>query len=157
MMLDVASVLFVIVRVAHIIAGAVWVGGSVMYLVVVIPALRLGGATPVVVGNVANLFKRMVNICIGVLLLTGAYLTFDRLTQTTLGMPYLVVLGLKLVGAIGLFVLAFYIGQSNIRRLAKRTTRLPKVAPQLMLALGILVFILGAILNQLFTLTVASH
>ncbi len=157
MMLDVASVLFVIVRVAHIIAGATWVGGSVMYLVVVIPALRLGGATSTVAGNVANLFKRMVNICIGVLLLTGAYLTFDRLTQTTLGMPYLIVLGLKIVGAIGLFVLALYIGQSNIRRLAKRTTRLSKVAPQLMLALGILVFILGAILNQLFELTVTAH
>jgi len=157
MMLDVASVLFVIVRAAHIVAGAAWVGGSVMYLVVVIPALRLGGATPTVAGNVANLFKRMVNICIGVLLLTGAYLTFDRLTQTTLGISYLVVLGLKIVGAIGLFVLALYIGQSNIRHLAKRTTRLSKVAPQLMLALGILVFILGAILNQLFELTIAPH
>ncbi len=156
-MLDAASVLLVIVRVAHILAATAWVGGSIMYLVVVIPALRLGGATPVVAGNVANLFKRMVNICIGVLLLTGAYLTFDRLTQTTLGLPYLIVLVLKIAGAIGLFVLALYIGQSNIRRLAKRTTRLSKAAPQLMLALGILVFILGAVLNQLFAMTVASH
>ncbi len=144
-------------RVAHTIAAAAWVGGSIMYLVVVLPALRLGGATPIVAGNVANLFKRMVNICIGVLLLSGAYLTFDRLTQTTLGLSYLLVLGLKIVSAIGLFVLALYIGQGNIRRLAKRVTRLSEVAPQLMLALGIIIFILGAILNQLFELTVALH
>lgn len=152
-----ASVLLVIVRVVHILAATAWVGGSIMYSFVVIPALRLGGATPVVASNVANLFKRMVNICIGVLLLTGAYLTFDRLTQTTLAIPYVVVLGLKIAGAIGLFILALYVGQSNIRRLAKRTTRLSRVAPQLMLALGILVFILGAILNQLFVMTVELH
>lgn len=147
----------IIVRVAHTVAAAAWVGGSIMYLLVVIPALRLGGATAVVAANIANLFKRMVNICIGVLLLSGAYLTFDRLTQTTLGLPYLIVLVLKITGAIGLFVLALYIGQSNIRRLAKRTTRLSQVAPQFMLALGILVFILGAILNQLFEATIAPH
>jgi hypothetical protein len=64
---------------------------------------------------------------------------------------------LKIAGAIGLFVLAIYIGQSNIRRLAKRTTRLSKAAPQLMLALGILVFVLGALLNTLFEATVAPH
>ncbi len=147
----------VLVRVAHTVAAATWVGGSIMYLLVVLPALRLGNATPAVAGNVANLFKRMVNVCIGVLLVSGAYLTFDRLTQTTLGLPYIVVLILKIAGAIGLFILALYIGQSNIRRLAKRTTRLSKVAPQLMLALGIVVFILGAVLNQLFELTISTH
>jgi len=99
----------------------------------------------------------MVNICIGVLLLTGAYLTFDRLTQTMLGWPYLIVLGIKIVAAIGMFVLALYLGQSNIRRLAKRSTRLSKAAPQLMLALGIVIFILGALLNGLFEGTIAPH
>ncbi|GAC1633827.1 MAG: hypothetical protein NVS4B11_35380 [Ktedonobacteraceae bacterium] len=147
----------VLVRVVHIVAAAAWVGGSIMYLIVVIPALRLAGATPAIAGNIADLFKRMVNICIGALLLSGAYLTFDRLTQTTLGLSYLIVLGLKIAGAIGLFILALYIGQSNIRRLAKRTTRLSKVAPQLMLVLGILLFILGAVLNQLFEATIAIH
>ena len=82
---------------------------------------------------------------------------FDRLTQTTLGWPYLVVLGLKIAAAIVMFVLAIYLGQSNIRRLAKRTTRLSRAAPQLMLALGIIVFILGALLNGLFEATIAPH
>ena len=82
---------------------------------------------------------------------------FDRLTQTTLGWPYLFVLGLKIALALGMFVLAIYLGQSNIRRLAKRSTRLSKAAPQLMLALGIIVFILGALLNTLFEATIAPH
>lgn len=146
-----------IVRAAHIIAAAAWVGGSILYMVAIIPALRSGGPAPAVAAQIAALFRRMVNICIGVLLLSGAYLMFDRLTQTMLGWPYLVVLGLKIAIAIGMFVLAIYIGQSNVRRLAKRSTRLSKAAPQLMLALGIIVFILGALLNGLFEAALAPH
>lgn len=146
-----------IVRAAHTLAAAAWVGGSILYLVAVLPALRSKGPAPAVAGEIAALFRRMVNVCMGVLLLSGAYLTFDRLTQTTLGWPYLVVLGLKIVIATGMFILAIYIGQSNIRRLAKRSTRLSRAAPQLMLALGIIVFILGALLNGLFEGTIAPH
>src|SRR5437763_10782139 len=137
-----------IVRAAHTLAAAAWVGGSILYLVAVLPALRSSGPAPAVASHIAALFRRMVNICIGVLLLTGAYLMFDRLTQTALGWPYLVVLGLKIATALAMFVLAIYLGQSNLRRLAKRRTRLSKVAPQLMLVLGIIVFILGALLNS---------
>ncbi|HET7639214.1 MAG TPA: CopD family protein [Ktedonobacteraceae bacterium] len=146
-----------IVRAAHTIAAAAWVGGSILYMVAIIPALRSSGPAPAVAAQIAALFRRMVNICIGVLLLSGAYLMFDRLTQTMLGWPYLVVLGLKIAIAIGMFVLAIYIGQSNVRRLAKRSTRLSKAAPQLMLALGIIVFILGALLNGLFEAAIAPH
>ena len=146
-----------LVRAAHILAGAIWVGGSLFYLLAVIPALRSGGPVPAIAGQIAVVFKRIVNVCIGVLLLSGAYLTFDRLTQTTLGLPYLIVLAIKIATAIAMFILAIYLAQSNIRRLAKQSTRLSKIAPQLTLALGILVFILGALLNVLFEATIAPH
>ena len=147
----------VIVRAVHILAGAVWVGGSILYLVAVLPALRSGGPAPGVAAQIAAHFRRLVNICVGVLLLTGAYLAFDRLTSTSLGWPYLVVLGVKIIVALGMFVLAIYIGQSNIRRLAKRTTRLSQAAPQLVLVLGILVFLLSALLTGLFEASIAPN
>ena len=128
-----------------------------MYLFIVIPALRIAGPTPGIAAEIAQLFKRLVNACVGILLVTGVYLMFDRLTQTTLGLPYLIVLGIKVIAALGMFVLALYMAQSNIRRLAKRSTLLSKVAPQLMLALGICIFILGALLNHLFELAIAPH
>jgi uncharacterized membrane-anchored protein len=89
--------------------------------------------------------------------LSGAYLTFDRLTQTTLGLSYIVVLLLKIVAALAMFILSIYMGQSAVRRLAKRSTTLSRVAPQLLVALGILVFILGAVLNTLFEATISPH
>ena len=145
-----------LVRTVHILAGAAWVGGSLMYLLVVLPALR-SGSDPGLAGRVAALFKQFVNIAIGVLLLSGAFLVFDRLTQTTLGLPYLVVLVLKVVAALVMCVLAIYLGQSTARKLAKRTTRLSKLAPQLTLALGILVFVLGALLNMFYEAAIAPH
>jgi len=150
-------VIRLLVRSAHILAATAWVGGSILYLLAVIPALRSGGPAPAVAVQIAALFRRIVNICVGVLLLTGVYLTFDRLTQTRLGWSYLIVLMLKIAAALAMFVFAIYLGQSNIRRLAKRSTRLSKAAPQLILALGILVFVLGAFLNSLFEATIAPH
>jgi putative copper export protein len=146
-----------LMRTAHVLAASAWVGGSIMYLVVVLPALRAAGPAPAIAAQVAALFKRLTNVCIGVLLLSGAYLVFDRLTQTTLGSLYIVALALKIALALAMFVLALYLAQSNVRRLAKRSTRLSKVAPQLMLGLGILIFILGALLNTLFEATVAPR
>lgn len=146
-----------LMRSAHVLAGAAWVGGSIMYLVVIVPALRLGGPAPKVSALVATTFKRLTNLCIGVLLLSGGYLVVDRLTQTTLGWPYLLTLGLKIAAALAMFALAFYMGQSSVRKLAKRSTRFSRSAPQLMVALGVLVFLLGALLNLLFELTIAPR
>ncbi len=152
-----ASWLFWLVRSLHILAATAWVGGSLMYLVVVLPALRLAGPAPAFSAKVAALFKQLSNYCIGLLLLSGVYLTFDRLTHTLLGLPYLVVLILKIVLALSMFLLALYQGQSAVRRMAKRSTRFSRVVPQLLLALGILVFILGALLNLLFEGSIAPH
>ena len=144
-------------RMLHVLAATTWVGSAIMYQFIVIPALRIAGPAPAISTQIALLFKRLVNYCIGILLVTGVYLMFDRLTQTTLGLPYLIVLCIKIIAALAMFVLALYMAQSNIRRLAKRSTRLSKAAPQLMLALGIVIFILGALLNHLFELTIAPH
>lgn len=145
------------IRVVHVLAAAAWVGGAMMYQFIVVPALRRAGPAPAIAAQIALSFKRLVNYCIGILLTTGVYLMVDRLTQTTLGLTYLIVLGIKILVALGMFVLALYMAQSHIRKLAKRTTRLSQVAPQLMLALGISIFLLGALLNRLFELAIAPH
>ena len=146
-----------LMRTAHVLAGAAWVGGSLMYLVVVMPVLRLGEVSARAIAAIAANFKRLTNLCIGVLLLSGGYLLFARLAQTTPGWPYLLTLVLKLATALAMFALAFYLGQSNVRRLARRSTSFSRIAPRLMLALGVLVFGLGALLNVLFELTIATR
>lgn len=136
-------------RTVHVLAGGVWVGGSVVYLLVILPALRAGGASAATGALVGGLFRRLVNVCIGVLLLSGVYLVFDRLTATSVGLAYVVVLVVKVLSALAMFGLAAYQAQ-EARRLAKMRGRMWKLVPQLILWLGVLTFLLGTTLTGLY-------
>jgi uncharacterized membrane protein len=134
----------------HILAGAVWIGGGIFYLVVIIPALRLLSDASKTFAYISRLYQRLTQICIAALLLSGGFLTFDRLSYTELGLSYMLVLGIKIALALFLFGLAFYIAQSQIRKIARKQTSFARLAPQLLLILGVLVFLLGSLLNTLF-------
>src|SRR5579859_34367 len=121
----------VLMRTAHVVAAAAWVGGSIFYLVVLLPALRAGGPAPQVAARAAALFRKLVNLCMGVLLATGVYLTFDRLTSTNAGAAYVVALALKIAVALAMFGLALYQAQEGVRRLRSSPRRLWKVVPRL--------------------------
>lgn len=138
-----------VMRTLHVLAGGVWVGGSVVYLLVILPALRVGGAGASTSALAGDLFRRLVNICIGVLVITGVYLIFDRLTSTSVGAAYVITLIVKVLAALAMFALAAYQAQ-EARRLAKRRGRLWKLAPRLILGLGALTFLLGATLTGLY-------
>jgi len=139
-----------LMRTAHVLAGGAWVGGSLAYLLVIAPALRLGGAPPQVGARVAALFRSLVNVCVGALVVTGAFLVADRLGAGAGGQPpYLVVLGVKVAVSLAMFALALYAAQ-EARRPAKRRAAFARSAPRLILALGIAAFLLGTTLTLLF-------
>lgn len=140
----------VLMRTAHIVAGAAWIGGSIFYLVALLPGLRAGGAEPAVGAQVAARFRKLVNVCMGVLLVTGVYLTFDRLASSAVGVAYVVVLGGKIAVALAMFALAVYQAQEGVSRLRARRGPLWKAVPRLILALGLLAFLLGALLTGIF-------
>lgn len=143
-----------LMRTAHVLAGGVWVGGSVMYLLVIGPALRAGHAAPEVGALLGKLFGKLVNLCIGVLLLSGVYLIFDRLSSVEVGPAYIAVLAVKVVAALAMFALAYYQAQ-EARRLARRRGPLWRVTPRLILALGIVTFVLGTALTLLYEAALA--
>jgi putative copper export protein len=145
-------VLRVIMRTVHTVAAAAWVGGSIFYLVALLPALRAGGPVPDVAAKVGGYFRTLVNTSMGVLLLTGVYLTFDRLSSAMLGLTYLVVLVIKIVAALGMFGLAIYQAQESTASLLRAGSRAPvsSSVPKLILALGLLTFALGALLTTVY-------
>ena len=138
-----------LMRAIHVLAGGIWVGGSLMYLLVIGPAFRLTKPAPEVSAQVARLFRQLVNVCIGALLLTGVYLIFDRLSAVTIGVAYLVVLVVKVLAALAMFLLALFQAQ-EARRPARRRGRWWRQTPRYILALGVLTFLLGTTLTVLF-------
>ena len=143
------SVLSVVMRTAHVLAGGVWIGGGIMYLLVLTPAFQVAKASAEVRAAVGRYFRRLVNICISVLILSGVYLIFDRLTAVSVGPSYIVTLVIKVLLALAMFGLALFQAQEARRPLRKRG-RLWRLAPLLILYLGIVVFILGAALTYIF-------
>lgn len=143
------GLLTVLMRALHTLAAAVWVGGSVVYLTVIIPALRMSQPAPVVGAQIAALFRRAVNACVGVLVVTGGYLTFDRLASGAAGMLYIVLLVAKVVAAAAMILLAAFQAQ-EARRLRKHRGALWAAAPKWILGLGVVTFILGAALVVAF-------
>jgi len=143
------GVLSVVMRTAHVLAGGVWIGGSIVYLLALTPALQVAKASPEVRAAVGTYFRRLVNLCISVLTLSGVYLIFDRLTAVSVGTSYIVTLGIKVLLAVAMFGLALFQAQ-EARRPPRKRGRLWRLAPLLILYLGIAVFILGAALTYIY-------
>lgn len=147
------TALFILMRTAHLIAGATWIGGSVIYLVVITPALR--GADPKTSAKIGELFRRTVNVCLGVLTLTGLYLVFDRLTSPVVGPAYIIALVAKLGAVLATISLAIYQGE-EARKLPSARGAFWKVAPRWILGCGLLTFALGATLTAIYEAELTS-
>lgn len=144
-----------LMRGAHVIAGAIWLGGSIVYALALVPAFRLLKADPQLSARIGDLFRRLVNLCIGVLVVSGVYLIFDRLNTTTVGAAYIVVLAVKVAAALGMIALAVYQAQ-EARRPAKRRGRMWRIAPLTILWLGVATFLLGTTLTGLYEMAVVA-
>lgn len=143
-------------RTAHVLAAAAWIGGSIVYLFVIAPALRLGSAPREVGARIAVLFRSLVSVTIGVLLVTGVFLVADRLGAGAGTVTYLVALALKIAVSLALFGLAAYQAQ-EARRPARRRGSFYRQAPRWILALGIAAFALGTTLTLIFEAGAASR
>jgi putative copper export protein len=138
-----------LMRSVHIVAASVWIGGSVVYMLVIIPALRLSKADGQLSRQIAALFRRLVQICMGALLLSGVYLIVDRLSGASASVAYIVVLTIKIIVSLTMMALALVQAQEARRRLAHRG-RLYYVLPRWILALGLVALVLGVTLTGLY-------
>lgn len=148
-----------IIRGMHIAAAILWVGGGLVYLLVVRPAFQRQPPGPVLPA-IQQRLRDLTEVCIWVALISGAILTFDRLTSANLPMPYLGVLGLKL-GIVGwMTFIAWNVWErASLRRLSRKRggegpslttrSRLWRLAtdPALQAALGIAALVLAEFLR----------
>lgn len=167
-MWDVFDILALAVRWVHAVSSATWIGGSVFYLVVLRPALRdaeKSGAAPgkVVSRLVALHFREWVHVSMIALLVSGAILTFDRLTEPTVSALYIGALTAKIAIAFWLFGIgtATYrkrliesvhnaqVTQQSRGNAAIRWLR-PLVSPSMIVYGGLLVILISDLLNTAF-------
>ena len=152
------DVILLIVRWLHLVCAAAWVGGSLFYLLVLMPATRNSADS----ANgwdaaVAAEFRGLVDVCIIVLVVTGAILSFERLTGGVAGVPFAVTLGLKIFLTLWMFYLALSLRR---RRGRSRTPATQDAAPTLLgrlttrqsmiVILGVVVLLVSDLLKVLY-------
>ena len=148
----------------HLLAAVAWVGGSLFFWLVWRPAARRAADTPeaqpgpsseasepswrAFEAAVRREFRDVVKIAVGALVLTGAVLTFDRLAGAEASVLYGVVLGLKVAAAVAMIWL---VGLLRPGRSGRRDGVGIRRAPELVLILGGLTFLLAIVLRVIRT------
>ena len=152
------DIFLLIVRWLHLVCAAAWVGGSIFYLLVLRPATR--NAPEAARGwnaAIAAEFRGLVDVCIIVLVVTGAALSFERLTGGVAGVPCVATLGVKILLTLWMFYLALSLRR---RRGAAEATDEREAEPTLfgrlsnrrsmIVALGVLVLLVSDLLKALY-------
>ena len=151
-----------LVRWFHALAAVAWIGGSLFYVLVLRPAQRRAGEQGTATATeVQTQFRGLVDSCIAVLLVTGAVMLFDRLTDATTGNTYVIVVAIKIGLALWMFAMARR--RWLRRRAAARTEAAPDVrrgaltramafmsGVNLSVILGIAIFFLSDLLRFIF-------
>ena len=161
--MDLASWVHIAVRWAHFVSASAWIGGGIFWLVVLRPAVKKNGVSDSGINkNVSAEFRTLVDTCLFVLLATGAVMTFDRLTPGTLGVNYLIVLGIKL----SLVTVMFYLIRAkrqtawnyrsiqNFPKNPKRNILRLLAGYNLVIVLGLIVYLLSSVLKSMYEVTV---
>jgi putative copper resistance protein D len=95
--LEIIEVFHILVRWAHLVSATAWVGGSLFWLLIVNPASKKTSADlRGFASNMSSEFHSIVNTCIFIMIVTGAIMTFNKITPGTIGPIYLILLGFKI-------------------------------------------------------------
>ena len=142
-------VLLVVLRYIHVIAAALWVGGGIVVLAArTAPDIApLAGVSSAVLGRTVG---RLVGTGFAVFVLTGALLTFNRLAEQTIDTAYVAVLASKVLLTLAMFRLAVPSRRRADPAAAQSASR-PwwRGRTALIVALGLLAYLLSLILNEM--------
>jgi hypothetical protein len=138
---DTTDLLLVAMRWLHAMAAIVWIGAIWFELFVAAPAWESGPPLEIL-ARVDAAMREIVQTALVVFLVSGAILTFERLSRGAAGTPYVTLLGLKVVLSIVMFQIGFRFraarGQQRVRGL------------RIMAALGLAIVLLATVLKWLY-------
>ncbi len=147
--MDIPAITRMLLRLAHAVAAALWLGGGAYYVLALRPALRSADPATREVGRVAQAeFGEWASVATIVLIATGVVMTFDRLTNGQGTTVYVILLGIKIVAAIA----AFWLTGTFVRnaRSRPRGTRSVLNRSWVILTLGTVAFVVGIALSVVY-------
>jgi uncharacterized membrane protein len=150
----------IVIRWSHAMAGVAWVGGGLFHVFVLYPALA--AIKPIdsaaLRSRINQLFRDVVQVSMGIFVITGGVLVFDRLSQATTNVGYAVTLVAHTVfgGAMYWVALDIRAGRRRGETREVMTWRLWLTKPYLTLWFGLSAELTAIALKELFDLSILS-
>ncbi|MFL2760324.1 MAG: CopD family protein [Dehalococcoidia bacterium] len=166
--MDITDLFHLFVRWTHLVSAGAWVGGSIFWILVLNPSTRQFDSdfTGRLQSQISSEFRGLVDTCIFVLLTTGAIMAFNRLTPGNIGYQYALILGLKIIFVAMMFYLirakrhpkAAYVKTNCDNTRKSRLRQFTKIATgyNLVLLLGLVVYLLSDLLNMIYMAAVSN-
>ncbi len=147
---DFAALARIVLRVAHALAAALWLGSGTFLVVALLPQRRSSPAASETVRTAQERFRRWWIASSAILVGSGVALMFDRVADGRGTATYLGLLGIKVVA--GLVALA---ASGGLLPRPTRPTLRParsawRVPDRIVLALGALAYLLGVLLSVIY-------
>ena len=152
--LSLTDIFLLITRWVHAVSAVAWVGGSILFALVLRPAMKIEPeAMRRVMAPITRYYREMVDIAVVAILFSGIILTLDRLTDRAATTTYGVVLGVKIALALVMFYQVWNLrqspaGEANAPGWLRRASWL--IGYNALVALGVIVYLLANTLAVLF-------
>jgi uncharacterized membrane protein len=150
--LDIAEAGQVVLRLAHGLAAAIWVGGGFYYVFAVRPKVR--GADNDEARAIGSAMQRefgeWASVATIVMIASGVILMFERLSGGQGTLVYVSLLIIKIVAAVVAFWMAGVLKPAARREVPTRSRTRTVDAAWLILGLSALAFLIGALLTTLY-------
>ena len=140
--MDVTDLLLVAMRWLHATAAIVWIGAIWFELFVALPALAEGQESSPLLAGFDAASREIVQTALVVFLVSGAILTFERLSRGAAGSTYVTLLGLKVVLSVAMFQVGFRFRGARGRRRV--------LGLRIMATLGLTIVLLATVLKWLY-------
>tara|TARA_B100001123_G_C15328614_1_gene1030424 strand:+ start:571 stop:1068 length:498 start_codon:yes stop_codon:yes gene_type:complete len=122
--MDPIDILMVLMRWLHLTSAAVWIGGSIFFILVVQSKTNDSKKfAKISKFGILSEFSSLSDILISTLLLSGMILTVNRLTIGTISSLYLSILSFKIILSLWLFLIVWF--QRGFRKNVIDSTPLP--------------------------------
>ncbi len=147
--MDIPAIARVLLRLAHAVAAALWVGGGAYYVLALRPSLRHADPDARALGQAAQAeFGEWASVATIILIATGVVMTFDKLSNGYGTTVYVILLGVKIVAAVAAFWLTGTFVRAARTRRARKSTLLNR--SWVVLTLGTAAFVIGIVLSVVY-------
>ena len=160
--MPISDILILVIRWLHLTSSSAWIGGGIFYILILQPLINKNPQTfKSLKSSTGRAFQSLSNICIIMMIATGAIMGFDRLSESVTNLSYAITLFIKVILSVWIIIQMQMLRRKKMLSQTDEiivplpTSRLRKIVNQLtgyngIVLTGILIFLISDVLGLLF-------